>query len=441
MSWAAEELRDIDLGDERRNKRAVQLLERLSAQPTASLPNALNGWAETMAAYRFFAQDEVEWTDIMQPHQASSVERMMGHDVVLCIQDTTELDFNGQQIAGLGPLSYEAQRGLYLHPTYAVTVDREPLGVLDVWMWAREFKDADGKRGPEKESARWISGYEHVAKLSEALADTRLVYVADRESDIVALMVKARDLGNPADWLLRCQHDRNLRDGKKLWESVTAGSALGTIAFTLPSRHGQKARLVKQHVWARQVELPAGKAGKVAATCIVAAEFGAPKGIKPVQWRLLTNREASTLEAVVELIDWYRARWEIEMYFHVLKNGCRVEALQLSTIERMQRALALYLVVAWRVARLMRLGRTCPDLDAALFFDSDEWQAAYILAKKPIPKMPPRLNEVVRLVARLGGFLGRKGDGEPGVKTIWIGLQRLMDFAAGLRYAREGMSS
>jgi hypothetical protein len=131
---------------------------------------------------------------------------------------------------------------------------------------------------------------------------------------------------------------------------------------------------------------------------------------------------------------------QIEMYFHVLKNGCRVEALQLSTIERMQRALALYLVVAWRVARLMRLGRTCPDLDAALFFDSDEWQAAYILAKKPIPKMPPQLNEVVRLVAKLGGFLGRKGDGEPGVKTIWIGLQRLMDFAAGLRYARDGMS-
>jgi transposase Tn5 family protein/transposase-like protein len=438
MSWAAEELRDIDLGDERRNKRAVQLLERLSAQPTASLPNALNGWAETMAAYRFFAQGEVEWTDILQPHRASSLERMMGHEVVLCIQDTTELDFNGQQIAGLGPLCYEAQRGLYLHPTYAVAVDREPLGVLDVWMWAREFKDAEGKRGGEKESARWMSGYENVAKLSEALPGTRLVYVADREADILELMVKARDMGNPADWLLRCQHDRNLRDGKKLWANVTKGGALGTISFLLPSGHGQKARLVKQRLWARRVELPAGKAGMVAATCIVATEFNAPKGVKPVQWRLLTNRDASTLEAVVELIDWYRARWEIEMYFHVLKNGCRVEALQLSTIKRVQRALALYMVVAWRVARLMRLGRTCPELDAALFFDRHEWQAAYILTKKPIPKKTPQLNEVVRLIARLGGFLGRKGDGEPGVKTIWIGLQRIMDFADGLRYAREG---
>jgi hypothetical protein len=276
MSWAAEELRNIDLGDARRDKRAAQLLERLSEKPTASLPGAMNGWTETMAAYRFLAQDEVDWMDILRPHQASSLERMMGHDVVLCIQDTTELDFNGQQIAGLGPLSYEAQRGLYLHPTYAVTVDREPLGVLDAWLWAREFKDADGQRGGEKESARWLSGYEPVATLSEKLPQTRLVYVADREADIMALMVKARDLGAPADWLLRCQHDRNLRGGKKLWARVTAGRALGTITFALPSRHGQKTRRVKQRLWARRVALPAGKAGVVEATCIVAKEFGAP---------------------------------------------------------------------------------------------------------------------------------------------------------------------
>jgi hypothetical protein len=120
-----------------------------------------------------------------------------------------------------------------------------------------------------------------------------------------------------------------------------------------------------------------------------------------------------------------------------LKNGCRVEALQLSTMERLERALALLLVVAWRIARLMGLGRTCPDLDAELLFEPDEWRAAFILGKKPVPTAPPRLNEVVRLVAQLGGFLARKSDGEPGAKTLWQGLQRVMDFAAGLKYARE----
>lgn len=170
---------------------------------------------------------------------------------------------------------------------------------------------------------------------------------------------------------------------------------------------------------------------------MVAREVAAPPGVKPVEWRLLTNRELQTFSAATELIDWYRARWEIELFFHVLKNGCRVEALQLSSLERLERALALFMVVAWRIARLMRLGRTCPDLDAALLFEPDEWKAAYILNHRKVPAKPPRLNDVLRLVAMLGGFLARKGDGEPGVKTIWLGLQRVVDFAAGIKFARE----
>jgi hypothetical protein len=121
----------------------------------------------------------------------------------------------------------------------------------------------------------------------------------------------------------------------------------------------------------------------------------------------------------------------------VLKNGCRVEALQLGSIEKIERALVLYMVVAWRIARLMRLGRTCPELNAHLMFEADEWQAAFILNKKRLPDTPPTLNEVMRLVARLGGFLARAGDGEPGVKTIWLGMQRILDFAAGVKFSRE----
>jgi hypothetical protein len=309
--------------------------------------------------------------------------------------------------------------------------------VLDAWMWARESKDAEGQRGGLLESARWTEGYTRIAELAAELPGTQLVYVADREADIVALMAQARDLGHPADWLIRSKHNRALPEGGKLWAKVLAGEALGGIRFTMPSRQGQKARDVRQRVWAKRVKVSDGRGGRVEVSCLVAREEGAPVGVKPVEWRLLTNRPIDSFEAATELIDWYRARWEIELFFHVLKNGCRVEALQLSTVERLERALALFMVVAWRIARLMRLGRTCPDLDAALLFERDEWQAAYILNRKKVPKTPPRLNEVVRLVAMLGGFLARKGDGEPGVKTIWLGLQRVVDFAAGIRFARE----
>jgi hypothetical protein len=438
--WTEQEFAGLDLGDGRLNKRAKILMERFAANPTASIPMACNSWSETCAAYRFLGNADVEWRDMMEPHLAQTQKRMSAHPVVLCLQDTTELDFNGQETSGLGPLNYEARRGMYLHPTYAVTPQREPLGVTDAWMWAREDRDKDGIRHGQKESTRWREGYERVAEMAVEMPATRLVYVADREADLVDMMARAQEMGTPADWLVRAKHNRCLPDGdgEKLWAYTTAGQAAGEIAFTLPARDEQKSRKVRQQLWAREVNISNGKADAVKATCIVAREIGAPKGVKPVEWRLLTNRSAKTLEKIIELIDWYRARWEIEIYFNVLKNGCKVEALQLSAIDRIERALALFMIVAWRVTYLMRAGRICPDLDAALFFDPDEIRGAYLLAKKPQPSKAPSLNEVLRLIAQLGGFLGRKSDGEPGVKTIWQGLQRVMDVATALQSMREG---
>lgn len=410
-------------------------MERFAADPMASVPKACHGWGETMGAYRFFGNDSVDWRDILAPHWQKSQQRMQAQPVVLCLQDTTGLDFNGQAAIGLGPLNYEAQRGMYLHATYAVTPQREPLGVLDAWMWAREKRDKFGKRGGPKESLRWIEGYERIAEMAAELLNTRLVYVADREADLMALMLRAQELGTPADWLIRAAHNRCLPDGEKLWQRTADGKPVGAIAFTMGSRHGVKARTVRQQLWVQRVDLPAGKGKTVAATCILAREFDAPAGVKPIEWRLLTNRAAANLDDAIELIDWYRARWEIETLFNILKNACRVEVLQLSAVERLERALALFMVVAWRIAHLMRLGRTCPDLDAELFFDPDEIRGAYLLTRVKQPAKPS-LNEVLRLIARLGGFLGRKSDGEPGVKTIWLGLKEVHVAAKTLRGLR-----
>lgn len=440
--WAMEEFAGAELGDGRLNRRLIKLATRFADKPTASIPGACADWAETQAVYRFFDQASDDkrglgWQEILAPHIAQTEARMRQHPVVLCLQDTTELDFNGQQIEGLGPLSYESQRGMYLHPTYVVTPEREPLGVTDAWMWARAPKDADGKRSGVRESLRWTEGYERIAEAALTMPQTCLVYVADREADILELMQRAHALGNPADWLIRSQHNRSLPDGAKLWAEVQAGTALGEIEFTMGARHGQAARPVRQQVWARQISLPDGQGGRMLLTCCIARESDAPAGIKPVEWRLLTNRSAPTFEAVVELIDWYRCRWEIETFFNVLKNGCRVEALQLNHVGKLELALAVYLVVAWRLARLVRLGRTHPELEATALFTDDEWKGTYILAKQPIPKTPPTIREVIRRIAMLGGFLGRKSDGEPGVKTLWLGLQRVRDFVEGVEHMRR----
>ncbi len=440
--WAAKEFGGAKLGDGRLTERLIKMATDFSARPTASIPGACSGWVETQAAYRFFDQASEKkqglgWEDILTPHMECTIARMRQQLVVLCLQDTTELDFNGQRIEGLGPLSYEAQRGLYLHPTYAVTPDREPLGIIDAWIWAREFKDADGSRPGILESTRWIEGYERVAEAAARMPDTRLVYVADRESDILGLMQRAHALETPADWLVRSQHNRCLPAGGKLWTKVRSGEVLGEIEFLLPARGKEAARLVRQKLFACRTEFSDGQGGLFPVTCVIAQEIAAPKGVKPIEWRLLTNREDLRLDAVVTLIDWYRARWEIEIFFHVLKNGCRVEALQLGHIHKIELALAVYMVVAWRLAHLVRLGRTHPDGSAGELFSEVEWKGAYLLAEKVPPSTPPNLREMIREIAMLGGFLGRKCDGEPGVKTLWLGFARLRDFIRGVEFMRS----
>jgi hypothetical protein len=437
MGWAEQEWAAADLGDERLPRRLVKVAQQLADKPSRSIPTSCGGWADTIGAYRLLSNDRVDWRAVPEPHVHATLQRMAPEPVVLCLQDTTELDFNGQTITGLGPLSYEAQRGMYLHPTYAVSPQREPLGMLDAWMWAREPKDAQGNRGGIVEGVRWIEGYERLAERAPQLPATRLVQVGDRESDMLELMQRAQALGWPVDLLVRSRHNRVLPGGQHLWEQVQASDSVGEIAFSMGARPGQSARAVKQHIRIKRMNLATAGEAPLMMSCVIASEVDVPDGHKPVCWRLLTNRDLTTLAEAIELIDWYRARWEIEIFFHVLKTGCRVEALQLASMQRIERALAVFMVVSWRIAYLMRMGRTCPDLGAELFFDQDEISAAYVLTKKPPPKAPPRLNEAIRRIAMLGGFLARTGDGEPGVKTIWIGLQRVMDCATGLRLMRE----
>lgn len=272
---------------------------------------------------------------------------------------------------------------------------------------------------------------------AELLPQTRHVCIGDRESDMLELMVKARNLGYPADYLVRSQHNRVLPGVGKLWDRVMGQAPLGRIRFMLPAGRGRKSRTVEQDIRIERVQLNDKAKGVIEVSCLVASEVNAPAGVKPVVWRLLSNRTATTLEQASELIDWYRSRWEIELFFLILKEGCRARRLQLSDKDRLESALAIYLVIAWRINRLMRLGRTVPELDAELVFEPDEWRSAYILNKKPIPKKMPGLNEVIRLIARRGGFLGRKGDGEPGARTLWLGLQEIAVFVEGARYARE----
>ena len=405
-----DELIELDTGDKRLDKRSIKILETLGGKPQLSIPAACNGWDETKATYRFFDNDKTTGEGILEPHRACTIERMQSYPVVLCVEDTSEIDYTGKNdIEGLEPLNYEARQGLYLHPMLAITPERLCLGVLDGFNWTRKKGSLGEKKDPnrligEKESSRWLRGYLATCDDQEDLPDTKLVYMTDREGDIYEIyqsIEKRKELNlATASWLIRGQHDRLLTNGSHLLEAVENTESLGEIEFDLPRGRGRKSRHVVQKVYQKHVELKGvyrkgGKLQDIEVTVILAREENPPNGEKAIEWFLLTNDKIETFEEVAERISWYLCRWQIEIFFKILKSGCKIEKLQLEKKERLEVALAFYMIIAWQILYLTTLGRTCPDLPCDVVFETEEWQAVYIVAKKqPPPEIPPNINEL-----------------------------------------------
>nr|WP_286294155.1 IS4 family transposase [Methylomarinovum sp. IN45] len=414
------------MGDARLNRRLCQVIEAMASDPMASIPNVCGGgWAETKAAYRLLDNDRLDFREVLRAHSVPILERIRQQSRVLCLQDTTELDYSGRpSMVGLGRLNYEQRQGLYLHPTLAISEAGVALGVADCWHWARLPKGEPDLA----ESLRWVEGYERVAELAALAPETRLVYVADREGDLRALIDRAEQLGFAADYLIRVRHDRKLNDplDGKLRAAVEAQPVLGTIAFDLPANGNRPARQVTQTLRVARLELKTRNGPGPKVTVILAWEEAPPEGREAVEWCLITNEPITTLEQARARIEWYRKRWWIEVYFRILKSGCRIEALQLRTRERLERALVLYLIVAWRILMLMTLGREHPEWCCEVVFSVEEWQTAWAIHHRtPPPSKPPDLGTIVRLVAGFGGWLGRKNDPPPGPKALWQGMTKL----------------
>ena len=451
MSALAAELAAIEPGRRRLNRRARRVLDDLGDKPTVSIPGACGGWDETRAAYRLFDHAEVTAEAVLAPHIACTEARLREHPRVLCIQDTTELDYtNKKGIAGLGPLNYESRWGLYLHPTLAVTPDRVPLGLLDLYSWAREpgslGQDKDPNRPlEEKESVRWVDGFARVNELAERLhRHPPDLHRRPRRRHLRS--VRRGPLSRARRRLAgaRAAQRSLLADGRKLRAVLDAAPVLTEITFDRPAANGRTrahrpptdqgrardpegARAPRSHAWPTS---PSPRCSPPSPT--------RPPGEDPLDWLLLTNLPVETPEQAIEKLQWYLCRWQIEIYFKVLKSGCRIEELQLEKRERLEPALAFYMIIAWRVLYLTMLGRECPEMPCDTVFADEEWQAVYLVTqRKPPPEQPPSLDTMVRMVAGLGGFLNRKSDGFPGPKTLWIGLQRAADFVLALDAQRS----
>jgi hypothetical protein len=465
--WVTEEMQTAHLKDRRLNSRLQEVLSQLAAHPTASIPAACGGRAEMEAAYRLFDNEKVTFASILQSHQEATRRRIASQPVVIAAQDTTEIDFTRPeaQVRGAGPLADGGRRGAFLHLLHAFTPDGTALGTVEASPWVRQegsslqqsltLRQRKDRPLDEKESYRWVATLRQAHELARQHPQTRIVCVADSEADIYELLVEGLREPEGAAWIVRAYIDRTLEAEKEetqaahsyLREKLLAQPVLFTKTIAIRGRkpkigcdsHGRrqprKSRQAEVEVRAGRVTLrPPWRAGKklppLTVNVVLVREINPPPDDAPVEWLLLTSLPIDSVEQVRHVIECYCVRWMIEVFFRTLKSGCRVEERRFETLDRQLRCLAVYLIVAWRTLYVCRLGRACPEVSCETIFEPAEWKSVYrVVQQEPPPPEPPPLGTMVRMVAHLGGYVNRPRKDPPGPQTVWLGLQRMHDFA------------
>lgn len=455
--WACHEFAHAQLPDPRLVQRLITLATDFAAHPTAPIPQACGCWAKSKAAYRFFDNDTVEPEAILVAHVQATVPRLSPHPVVLCAQDTTTLNYSTHpQTQGLGPISNNRDKtiGLLLHSTLALSPTGQPLGLLHARSWARStrtFGRSSNARNrtprAQKESQKWMDSFLACQAVAWQCPHTTLVNVADREGDLYDLFQQglAPTQGPRVHLLVRAQHDRRVAHPQQyLWDLLAAQPASARLKIQVPRQTGQPARLATLAIRFVRVTLqpPCLKEDQPPLTlwAVEALEMHLPKGAKRICWRLLTTLPVATVEAAVEKVRWYAQRWQIEVFHKILKSGCKIEQRQLETATRLRRVLMLDMVVAWRVLSLCKAARETPEGLASDWLSGEEWRAlwCYVHGRARPPRRSPTVRQAARWIAQLGGFLGRRGDGEPGPIVVWRGLEQLRAItAAWKRFGHE----
>ena len=449
--WAQNEFGGAVMGDRRlaaRLVRSVGLLAEYPGQPVSG--NARCDSAAVTGYYRFIehpADGAVTVDAILSGHRARSIQRMRGQRTVLAVMDGTDLSFptrpgcDGLQVIGTNQTSTKSL-GLHLHATLAVSARGLPLGVLRC-----------GFDGGEKvkKSQRWLDGFEDIVVAGDGLTRrTRLIAVCDREADFYELFDRQRRAAR-VEILVRARHDRVLGADGKLFAKLAKGPPIGHVEVEIErlterrkaskkmARPARIKRTALCELRFRRLNLPATIEGGEPATLwgVRIVEVNPPEGEDAVSWTLLTSLAVKDVETAVEMIDFYLQRWRIEDFFRVLKSGCRVEHLAFHAAHRLQRAIAINAVIAWRIMLMTLLGREVPDCDATLMFTDHELAFLLDYADK-FSQTPPRgLSTAVRLVALLGGYRNRTHDPDPGHQIMWRGYERLSSATLGHRIAKE----
>jgi len=458
-----------ELHDQRRSRRLVLVAEQLAADPHGILPQAFETWGDLKAAYRMFETADVTREAILAPHVTRVREECRRPGDYLFPEDTTELDFSSHPAAeDLGPIGDGRERGLFVHSTLAMQIDswnpeHEPQvtisGLAAQHCWVRPKRKATVKEtraqrlARDRESQRWAASVEEIGPPPEG---TRYTFLGDRESDIFKTIQRCQD--SRWDFIIRANQPRALVDEEgSVFDAVAAAPVVAHFAIQMRSRPRRvtrdkktgKPKRVRNAHGARTVELevrtctvqvrapwrPGGPAEPRTVNVVEAKEVNAAPGDDPIHWVLLTSWACGTEQEVMRVVKAYTRRWLIEEYHKALKTGTGIEDSQLETAQRIEGLLGVLAVVAVRLLNRKLLATTHPH-KAVDRKEVGEEVLLILEAHFGRPQEGWTHRTLLRCIARLGGFIGRKSDGEPGWITIWRGWQRLMSMVRGFNLAR-----
>ena len=466
-SWAGNEFGGAALGDARLSARLVESAHHMALSPMRAITGATHGArAVVKGHYRLIdqpADSAVTVEHILAPHRERTLQRMASESTVLCVLDGTSLNFTRRgQTQGLGVIGSNQTgalaRGLHLHTTLAVNPHGMPLGVLRAGFDAPSPPDPETtgpKAREEKKSWRWVEGLHDCAQAAHKLPETRVVCTMDREADFLDLFVEHRTHAANVELLVRAKVNRVLgkdtnAEGdqavRRLFDEVRNAPVRGACTVEVsrqsarvkaskqPCKPKRPARLAETTLRYEPVALPCPGAEPVALWMVHAREERPPPDAEALEWFLLTTVPVRSAADAKRILQCYALRWRIEDYFRILKSGCKVEELQHHSAERLERAIAIKMVVGWRIQLMVRLGREVPELPAEVLFSDIELRVLATFARSRNLAPPQHLGEAVEQLARLGGWLGRTRD-PPGAQLLWHGYTQLaaMTFAFELR--------
>lgn len=446
--WAHLNFGNCQLGDKRRTNRLVHMAEQFAENPAASLPDQMEDWSDVKGAYRLLDREEVTFEAIARPHWELTRKAARGRCLV--IGDTTELDFGkDRQIEDIGETGNGSGQGFLLHNALLVQADtKELLGLAGQSIYYRKkgrqthrLQNASQRLKRERESQVWGEVIDDIGAPAEGV---EYVHVFDRGADNFEVFCRLRQ--NRGEWVIRAAKlTRNvlLEDSEQqvpFQKYLKQLTVLGHYTLSLRARPGQAAREARLEVRVGRIRMPRPrhvspwvrglKPSPIGMNVIEVVEIDPPKGVKPIRWVLFTSLPVRSLNEAWQIIEYYEHRWLVEEYHKALKSGCATESRQLRTAGRLEALVGLTSVVAVRLLQLKSIARAAPETPAERVVPK-LWLRMLKLARPKLQRVHDlTVREFYRELAKLGGFLGRTGDGEPGWITIWRGWEKLNTYVA-----------